>query len=86
MEKTLPAAIVQFLSEEKMKGQPVSYEEFQFDGGVKIRLCYYPPKRHGYIASVTLDRKPCVLDHEELIEHFLEVSAQLKANFGLTFV
>lgn len=84
-KKPVPPAIQAFFDSEKMRGQPLSYEEFQHDGGVKSRICYYPEKKQGFIASLTTDRKPGELDHKELIDHFLEVAAQLKRAMNLTF-
>jgi hypothetical protein len=83
---TIPPVIKEFLESPQMKGHPVSYEEFQHDGGVKSQLNYYPEGKRGYIASMTTDRKPGELDHLELVEHFVEVSKQLKASMSLTFV
>jgi len=82
----IPQVIQEFLDSPKMKGQPVSYEELSEGDGVRSRLCYYPEGNRGFIASLTTDRKPCDLDHLELVEHFVEVAKQLKNSLGLTFV
>jgi len=84
-KKPLPPTIQNFFDSDRMKGQPLSYEEFQHDGGVKSRICYYPEGKRGFIAALTTDKKPMELDHNDLISLFLDTASQLKQSMGLSF-